>query len=320
MIHFSDTSNELYKISFDSPYDLREIRNYYNDISVLGEVGTYEKYKNKIEEIMRNGTSCRELHIIPSVYEERFILKVIPDTFKGNLNDVCDVFNRMETVFEKRYDLTKQDKKDIFDETLKSFEIKDKPIFELIDKENEELKSYFYPVLKDTSNGNAYLSYDIVVENIEHRLRYTDTSMMIGYLTNPGEENKIKQYMYEMGKQFEKDIAPFMIDAENLADLQWKVKDTYFYENYRTPLIALRENGIILEITKEKGKLISSLYSSENNVDKVELINKRNLNKELNLDNVKNEDDLKKNCMRIIVEQLENQITNNEETEEETVL
>lgn len=53
MIHFSDTSNELYKISFDSPYDLREIRNYYNDISVLGEVGTYEKYKNKIEEIMR---------------------------------------------------------------------------------------------------------------------------------------------------------------------------------------------------------------------------------------------------------------------------
>lgn len=233
---------------------------------------------------------------------------------------MCDVFNRMETVFEKRYDLTKQDKKDIFDETLKSFEIKDKPIFELIDKENEELKSYFYPVLKDTSNGNAYLSYDIVVENIEHRLRYTDTSMMIGYLTNPGEENKIKQYMYEMGKQFEKDIAPFMIDAENLADLQWKVKDTYFYENYRTPLIALRENGIILEITKEKGKLISSLYSSENNVDKVELINKRNLNKELNLDNVKNEDDLKKNCMRIIVEQLENQITNNEETEEETVL
>ena len=158
-LQFSDRSNELYKISFSSPYDLREIRNYYNDIPVLGELGTYKKYKNKIEEIIRNGTNYRELHIIPSVYEERFVLKVIPDKLNNNLNDVCSIFNRMEMVFEKRCDLTKQDKIEILDEVLKSFDMKGKAIFELIDKENQELKVYFYPALKDSSNDNAYLQY-----------------------------------------------------------------------------------------------------------------------------------------------------------------
>lgn len=53
MLQFSDRSNELYKISFSSPYDLREIKNYYNDIAVLGDLGTYKKYENKINEIIK---------------------------------------------------------------------------------------------------------------------------------------------------------------------------------------------------------------------------------------------------------------------------
>ena len=317
MLQFSDRSNELYKISFSSPYDLREIKNYYNDIAVLGDLGTYKKYENKINEIIKNGTGHRELHIIPSVYEERFILNIIPNKLNNNLNEVCSLFNRMEMVFEKRCDLTKQDKIEMLDNVLKSFDMKGRPIFELIDKDNEELKVYFYPTLKDTSNENAYLSYDIVVKNNQYQLKYTDTSMMIGYLTNPGEENRIKQYMYEMGKEFEKDIAAFMVDAEDLADLQWKAKDNYFYENYRSPLIAIRENGNILEITKEKGKMIASIYTSDNNIDKCELISKRILSDNFNLDNMKSLEEVKNNCYRLIVEGLEQQII---VTEEETTL
>lgn len=322
MLHFSDTTNELYKISFDSPYDLREIRNYYNDISVLGEVDTYKKYKNKIEEIIKFGTNKRELHIIPSVYEERFILNIVPEKLNNNLAEMCGIFTRMETVFENRNDLTKQDKVEMLDEVLKGFDMKNKPIFELIDKENEELKVYIYPVLKESINDNAYLSYDTIVKNNNHQLRYKDSSMMIGYLTNPGDENRIKQYMYEMGKKFEQDISPFMIDANDLADLQWKAKDNYFYENYRSPLIAIRENGNILEITKEKGKLISSLYSSNNNIDKCELISKRTLQNEFDLDKIQSIDEVKKNCYRLIVTELENEIeniSNDDESEEEYI-
>lgn len=232
-----------------------------------------------------------------------------------NINVKAD--EMIEKVFEKRYDLTKQDKREILDEVSRNFDIKDKPIFELVDKINKELKVYLYPTLKDDGNGNAYLSYNIIVKNNQYQLKYTDTSMMIGYLTNPGEENRIKQYMYEMGKEFEKDIADFMIDAENLADLQWKAKDNYFYENYRSPLIAIRENGNILEITKEKGKIIASIYASNNNIDKCELISKRLLSDNFNLDNMKSLEEVKNNCYRLIVEGLEEGIN---VFEEETAL
>ena len=56
-------------------------------------------------------------------------------------------------------------------------------------------------------------------------------------------------------KGYYQELTYHEIDAEDLADLQWKAKDNYFYENYRSPLIAIRENGNILEITKEKGKI-----------------------------------------------------------------
>lgn len=44
------------------------------------------------------------------------------------LNETWSVFNRMEMIFGKRYDLTKQDKIKILDEVLKNFDIKDKTI------------------------------------------------------------------------------------------------------------------------------------------------------------------------------------------------
>ena len=47
MLQFSDRSNELYKISFSSPYDLREIKNYYNDIPYSEYGWNVEEEKNE---------------------------------------------------------------------------------------------------------------------------------------------------------------------------------------------------------------------------------------------------------------------------------
>lgn len=296
---------------------MSEIKNYYSDITVLGEIDTYKKYKDKIEQIITEGTSNRELKIIPSVYEERFDLEVLPN---NNLKKVCDDLNSIESLFETRKDFTKKDKYKIFNNILKINDMNNKPIFIMKDKENQELVVSLYPILKNTRNNDVYLSYYTIASNQKYKIKYGDHSMMIGYLTNPGVEDRIKQYMYEIGQEFQKDISPFMINESNLSNLKYVIEDNLFYENYRSPLIALRENGIILEITKENGKLISSLYSSDNNVDKCELINRIKLDEELNFNNIENEEELKKNCRKLIAEQLKNQIVNNEEVEEEAII
>ena len=69
-----------------------------------------------------------------------------------------------------------------------------------------------------------------------------------------------------------------------------------------------------LEITheylKEKGKMIASIYASDNNIDKCELISKRLLSDNFNLDNMKSLEEVKNNCYRLIVEGLEDGIKN----------
>lgn len=283
----------------------------------MGELATYNKYKEKIEQIITKGTNNRKLKIIPSVYEERFILEVFPD---NDLKRVCNVLNSLERLFETRKDLTKEDKTQIFKNILKENNMNNKPIFILKDKENKDLIVSFYPMLKNTGKNDVFLSYCNIVRNQNYQIKYDDNSMMIGYLTNPGFEDRIKQYMYEVGQEFQKDISPFMIDANNLDELKYMAKDNLFYENYNEPLIALREKGLIMEITKEKGKLIFSLYESENNVDKGNLIITKHINNVLDFENIQNIDELKKNCMKIIVEELEDTRIDSEETDEEAIL
>lgn len=283
----------------------------------MGELATYNKYKEKIEQIIAKGTNNRKLKIIPSVYEERFILEVFPD---NDLKRVCNVLNSLESLFETRKDLTKEDKTQIFKNILKENNMNNKPIFILKDKENKDLIISFYPMLKNTRKNDVFLSYCNIVRNQNHQIKYDDNSMMIGYLTNPGIEDRIKQYMYEVGQEFQKDISPFMIDANNLDELKYMVKDNLFYENYKEPLIALREKGLIMEITKEKGILIFSLYESKNNVNKGNLIITKQIDNVLDLQSIQNIDELKNNCMKIIVEELEDTRIDSEETEEENIL
>lgn len=315
--HFSNSKNNLYKISFDSPYNLKEISNYYDDLTVLGPIATYNKYKNKIDQILKDGTDNRILEVIPSIYEERFILDIYPDKFKDNLNEICRVFNNMDSVFRLKNNLDKQEKIDIFNEILKGYEMQEKPIFVLKDKEAPEIKVCIYPSLENTRNDDVYLTFYLIVNNEKYQRKY-DSSLMITYLTSSGIEDRIKQFMYEYEHQFNKDISQFMIDAENLSEIQYIAKDTLFYENYREPLIALRENGYILEITKEKGKLISSLYTSNNNLDKCDLIIKKTLEDEF-LDKAENLDDVKRTCMKVIVDNLQC-INESQDNEEETEL
>ena len=63
--------------------------------------------------------------------------------------------------------------------------------------------------------------------------------------------------------------------------------------------------------------MIASIYTSDNNIDKCELISKRILSDNFNLDNMKSLEEVKNNCYRLIVEGLEQQIN---VTEEETTL
>ena len=159
------------------------------------------------------------------------------------------------------------------------------------------------------------LTYYILVNNDYYTKKY-NSHFMISYLTSPYINENIKRYMYEYEYKFIQDTSNFMIDAEDLSDLKFMAKDTLFYENCRLPIIALRESGYILEITKDKGNLIASIYTSDNNIDKSTLADRRELSNELDLDNIKNIEEIKENCRQIIVENLQIMKENHDSEEE----
>ena len=318
MLQFKDRSNRLYKISYSSPYDLTEIKNYYDDVAVLGQIGTYDKYKDKIEEIIKHGTSNRELKPIPSVYEERFSL-----VFESG-NDceaICRMFTNMSRIFDK-ISLSKEQKEKIYSNILEEYDLKEKPIFILNDSANKNICVKCYPKLEKSSRekDDVFLSYYFVVNNNEKQIKYDKIGMHITYLTYPGEEDSIKKVLFQYEKEFCNNISPFFIDANNLDDLKNIVVDNTFYENCRRPMVALRENGCILELTKDKGMLISTLYSSENNVDKSELTSKKILEDNKEFLDLKNLEELKEYCENLVLEGLQYTNYSKPENEVEEVL
>ena len=204
LYHFSDNSHELVKLG-NGEKTLYEIQNYSDDCRALGVLKAYQKYENKIAQILKEGIEGRKLEVIPSELELHYTMETLPNkTFK----DVSKIFYTLETITENK-NLTVKEKKSRYSELLNKLldeKDKEKPIFTLYRNENPNVIVSVYPSLEaNTYKDDVFLSYYFDIKNIQTNYEkiYAHNGMMISYLLD--DEIRTKQALHGMEQQFIED-------------------------------------------------------------------------------------------------------------------
>ena len=204
LYHFSDNSHELVKLG-NGEKTLYEIQNYSDDCRALGVLKAYQKYENKIAQILKEGIEGRKLEVVPSELELHYTMETLPNkTFK----DVSKIFYTLETITENK-NLTVKEKKSSYSELLNKLldeKDKEKPIFTLYRNENPNVIVSVYPSLEaNTYKDDVFLSYYFDIKNIETNYEkiYAHNGMMISYLLD--DETRTKQALQGMEQQFIED-------------------------------------------------------------------------------------------------------------------
>lgn len=204
LYHFSDNSHELVKLG-NGEKTLYEIQNYSDDCRALGVLKAYQKYENKIAQILKEGIEGRKLEVIPSELELHYTMETLPNkTFK----DVSKIFYTLETITENK-NLTVKEKKSSYSELLNKLldeKDKEKPIFTLYRNENPNVIVSVYPSLEaNTYKDDVFLSYYFDIKNIQTNYEkiYAHNGMMISYLLD--DEIRTKQALHGMEQQFIED-------------------------------------------------------------------------------------------------------------------
>ena len=216
LLHFSDYSNEIEKLGNGGKI-VTEIQNFTDDCRVLGYLKAYKKYENKIKQILQDGIDNRELKVIPSELELHYTMETLPNkTFK----DVSKIFYSLEKITENK-NLSVKDKRSCYTELLnKLLDEKDrnKPIFTLYDKDEQNIIVSAYPILKKYKE-DVFLSYYFDIKNIKTNYEkiYDNFGMMISYILD--DEDRTKRILHEMEQQFIEDEKSEMNRVQETEDL-----------------------------------------------------------------------------------------------------
>lgn len=215
-LHFYNKSNKLARLGFGESTAV-ELKNYYEDCRVLGIVGVYDKYEDKINQILNKGIEGRKLEIIPSEVELHYKMETLPNkTFK----DISKLFYSLEQITENR-NLSIEEKKKLYEQLLSKELNEDdrkRPLFIQYNKENPDIIVSVYPkIQKNTYRDDVYLTYYFDIKNIKTNFEkiYDNIGMMISYLLD--DELRTKNIMQGMEQTFIED--------------EKKMKDKYMEEN-----------------------------------------------------------------------------------------
>ncbi|MCI8617465.1 MAG: hypothetical protein HFJ60_04385 [Clostridia bacterium] len=204
MLHFTNSSHRLAKLGFGEKTSV-ELQNYYDDYRVLGSLGVYKKYENKINQILNNGIDGRKLEIIPSELELHYKMETLPNK---NFKDVSKLFYSLESITENN-SLSIEEKKQLYEEMLNkelSKEDRERPLFVQYNKDNPDIIVSVYPIIKkNTYKEDVFLSYYFDIKNIKTNFEkiYDDIGMMISYILD--DELRTQQVLHGMEQQFIKD-------------------------------------------------------------------------------------------------------------------
>ncbi|WP_304683090.1 hypothetical protein [uncultured Clostridium sp.] len=204
MLHFTNSSHKLAKLGFGEKTAV-ELKNYYDDYRVLGSIGVYKKYENKINQILNNGIEGRKLEIIPSEVELHYKMETLPNR---SFKDISKLFYSLESITENN-SLSIREKKHLYEEMINkelSEEDRKKPLFIQYNKDNPDIIVSVYPIIKkNTYKDDVFLTYYFDIKNLKTNYEkiYDDIGMMISYILD--DELMTKQVLHGMEQQFIED-------------------------------------------------------------------------------------------------------------------